>query len=69
MCVWMPTAHQSDFAVAAFCGIPDIHARVFVCLHLALLPVNEKPPSCKPPHNCPVVLSIDLATFVARKES
>ena len=66
MCVWMPTAqpHQSAFAVAAFWAASDVH-ECSQCLQLALVAANEKPPGCNLPHDCVVMLSIDLATFCA----
>ena len=59
VCMWMPTAHRSAFAVATF---SDLH-RCLDCLQLALLAVNKKSPGCKLPHDWLVMLSIDLATF------
>ena len=62
MCVWMPKAHQSAFAVVASSGMSDVH-ECSECLQLALMAANEKPPGCKSPHDWLVMLSIDLATF------
>ena len=42
MCVWMPTAHQSDFAVAAFCGMPDIHECSFIFIWLCCLLMKSR---------------------------
>ena len=60
----MPTVHLSAFAVAAFWGVSDVY-KCPQCLQLALVAVNEKPPGCNSPHDCLVMLSIDLATFCA----
>ena len=64
MYVWMPTAHQSTFAVAAFWGVSDVY-ECLQYLQLALVAANEKPPGCNSPHDCLVMLSINLATFCA----
>ena len=62
MCVLLPTANQSAFSVTGFFSWSDVHE----CsggLQLALMAVGEKQPGCNLPHNCLMILCIDLSTF------
>ena len=55
VCAWMPTAHQSVFAVAAFC-VCQTSMGARIGLQLALLAVNERPLGYKLPHDWLVLI-------------
>ena len=46
----------------AFSGLSDIHEHLGG-LQLALVAIGKKQPGCNLPHNCLMMLCIDVATF------